>query len=99
MSEKSSLVSYKSNLLCYILLPASHIFSYKDNYSLLCFPMLGEGWCGQPFENQCSPPIGLVTIICPSRGMPEPGTGSGWVDDQGDGVKIWGFQRGNQERG
>jgi hypothetical protein len=31
------------------------------------------------------------------RGMPGPGSGSGWVGDQGEG--IGGFQRGNQEKG
>jgi hypothetical protein len=31
------------------------------------------------------------------RGMPGPGSGSGWVGEQGDGTG--GFRRGNQERG
>jgi hypothetical protein len=34
------------------------------------------------------------------RGMPEPGSGSGWVGEKGGGGggRIEGFQKGNQER-
>jgi hypothetical protein len=33
------------------------------------------------------------------RGMPDPGSGSGCVGEQGKGVGIGEFQRGNWERG
>jgi hypothetical protein len=33
------------------------------------------------------------------RRLPEPGNGSGWVGEQGEGEGIGGFQRGNWERG
>jgi hypothetical protein len=33
------------------------------------------------------------------RGMPKPGSGSGWVGEQGEGKEIGGFQRGNKEKG
>jgi hypothetical protein len=33
------------------------------------------------------------------RGMPGPGSVSGWVGEQGEGEEIGSFQRGNQERG
>jgi hypothetical protein len=33
------------------------------------------------------------------RGMPGPGSGSGWVGEQGKGEGDRGFWRGNEERG
>jgi hypothetical protein len=42
-----------------------------------------DGLVGHHWEER---PLGLVKILCPSiRGMPGPGSGSGWVGEQGGG--------------
>ena len=36
--------------------------------------------------------FGPVKVLCPQyRGMPEPGSGSGWVGEQGEGGEDMGF--------